>query len=186
VDPTQGFYVPVTDAEAVEMLKVRRTEEALNRGVHDAADTKWSDPSWILDHLKDKQLSAALQAVQVKIDSGDWKPTGQQLPENSSITSQDLARARTLRDRLEHELDRIDRRIDGLESATGDKEAPVDLWPDSTEVAGGHVDVYDKDGKLIGKYKVPTNDLERWLIDAGVKKDDADKPADQKPADAPK
>jgi carboxyl-terminal processing protease len=172
VDPTQGFYVPVTDAEAVEMIKVRRTEEALNRGQHDGADTKWSDPSWILDHLKDKQLSAALQAVQVKIDTGEWKPTGQQLPENSAVTSQDLARARTLRDRLEHELDRIDRRIDGLESATGDKEVPVDLWPDSTEVAGGHVDVYDKEGKLVGKYKVPTNDLERWLIDAGVKKDE--------------
>ena len=41
-------------------------------------------------------------------------------------------------------------------------------------------------GKLIGKYKVTSNDLERWLIDGGVKKDDADKPADPKPADAPK
>lgn len=189
VDPTAGFYVPVTDAEALEMFKVRQAEEALNTSARDGADSKWSDASWILDHMKDKQLSAALQAVQVKIDSGEWKPTGQTLPENSAMTSQDLARARILRDRIEHELVKIDRRIEGLETATGDKDIPADLWADGVDVSGGRLDVYDKDGKLVGKLKISGNDLERWLIDAGVKKEDADKPVDAKPAapaEAPK
>lgn len=176
VDPTQGFYVPVTDAELIEMFKVRRAEEAISTDQRDAADAKWSDASWISDHLKDKQLSAALQALQIKLDTGEWKPTGQPLPETPVGASQDLAKARILRDRLEHELVKIDRKIDGLESAVGTKDVPADLWPETVDVANGHVDVFDKDGKLVGKFKVPSNDLERWLIDAGVKKDEPEKP----------
>jgi len=186
VDPTPGFYVPVTDAELIEMFKVRRAEEAISNSQHNDADAKWSDAGWISEHLKDKQLSAALQAIQTKLDTGEWKPTGQPLPEIGAAASQDLAKARILRDRLEHELIRIDRKIDGLEAAAADKDVPLDLWPETVDVANGHVDVFDKDGKLVGKFKVPSNDLERWLIDAGVKKEEGDKAADKKPAEAPK
>jgi hypothetical protein len=124
--------------------------------------------------MKDKQLAAALKAVQIKIDSGEWTPTGQPLPEITAAASQDLSRARAYRTRLERELDRVDRRIDGLETASGDKEPVIDLWPDTTVIAGGHLDIYDKEGKLVGKYKVEAADLERWLIDAGVKKEGAE------------
>ena len=176
VDPTQGFYIPVTDAEVLETIKVRREEEAIGGADrHVGAESKWSDPEWILNRLKDKQLAAALKAVQVKIDTGEWKPTGGQLPEITAAVSQDLTRARGYRDRLERELGRVERRIEGLETAAGDKETPMDLWPDATEVAGGHVDVYDKEGKLVGKFKVESGDLERWRIDAGVKTEGEEK-----------
>ncbi len=177
VDPTQGFYVPATDAEVIEMLRARREHEAISSSKAQA-NSNWADPDWIAGTMKDKQLAAALKAVQIKLDSGGWKPTGEPLPEVAKGASQDLAKARLYRSRLERELDRVDRRIGGLESAAGDKTVPADLWPDTTEVAGGHLDIYDKDGKLVGKYKVEAADLERWLIDAGVKKDE--------PAPAPK
>jgi carboxyl-terminal processing protease len=184
VDPTQGFYVPATDAEIVEMIRVRREHEAITATKSSVA-SNWADPEWIAGTMKDKQLAAAVKAVQIKLDTGEWKPTGEALPEITAAASQDLTRARTYRTRLERELGRIDRRIEGLETASGDKEPVVDLWPDATEIAGGHLDVYDKEGKFIGKYKVEAADLERWLVDAGVKKEGEEKPA-EKPSEAPK
>jgi len=59
-------------------------------------------------------------------------------------------------------------------AAPEDHAQKKDLWPDTVEVAGGHVDVFDKDGKLIAHLKVTGNDLERWLIDADVKKEETD------------
>jgi carboxyl-terminal processing protease len=174
VDPTQGFYVPATDAEVVDMIRVRREHEAITAAKSNGA-SNWSDSEWIANTMKDKQLAAALKAVQVKLDTGEWKPTGGPLPEITAAASQDLTRARAYRTRLERELGRVDRRIEGLETASGDKEPVVDLWPDATEVAGGRVDVYDKEGKLVGKYKVEFADLERWLVDAGVKKEGDEK-----------
>lgn len=180
VDPTEGFYVPVTDADLIELYRARREHEAITNSKSNS-ESHWSDADWIAGTMKDKQLAAAVKAVQIKLDSGEWKPTGQPLPPATAGVSQDLARARAYQVRLERELGRVDRRIAGLESAAGSKEPETDLWPDATEVAGGHLDIYDKDGKFIGKYKVEAADLERWLIDAGVKKEGAEAPA-EKPA----
>ncbi len=176
VDPTPGFYVPMTDEEATAMIKIRREEDVIGDR-HAGAASKWSDPSWILDHLKDPQLAAALKAVQLKIDSGtdtgEWTATGKPLPDARSLAGSDLDKASKLRDRLEKELEKLDKRIEAMETAAPkDHEAKKDLWPDTVDVTGGHLDVYDKDGKLIARLKVSGNDLERWLIDADVKKED--------------
>lgn len=78
-----------------------------------------------------------------------------------------------LRDRIEKELEKLDHKIEGMETATGKTEATVrpDLWADAVDVVGGHLDVYDKEGKLVARLKVTGPDLERWLMDADVKKD---------------
>ena len=46
---------------------------------------------------------------------------------------------------------------------------PVDLWGDDVNVAGGKVQVYDKDGKLITTLSLPGIAPEQGLIDAGLK-----------------
>jgi carboxyl-terminal processing protease len=176
VDPTQGFYVPMTDEETIAMLKVRREEEIV--GGKSAGESRWSEPAWIVDHLKDPQLAAALKAVQTRIDQGadthDWVPTGQKLPESRSLAGSDLDKANKLRDRLEKELEKIDKKIESLQAAAPpDHDQKKDLWADSVDVSGGRVEVYDKDGKLIARLKVNGPDLERWLIDADVTKDEA-------------
>ena len=175
VDPAPGFYVPVTDADVRDMLQARREHESISAAKVSAA-SKWADPDWISGTMKDTQLAAALKAVQVRVDSGEWKPTGQPLPEATAGASQELARTRTYRARLERELDRVYRRLDGLESAAGEKTPETDLWADSVEIAGGTIEVFDKDGKPVGRFKVAASDLERWLIDAGVTKAESDKP----------
>ncbi len=174
VDPNPGFYVPMTDDETIAMTRVIREQTTIGGDQHASAADKWSDPAWIMDRLKDPQLAAALKAIEVKIDNGEWKPTGQELPPSKSLAGLELARQTKLRDRLEKELVKIDKRIDSLETAAPE-EAKKDLWPDTTDVVGGHLDVYDKDGKLIAKLNITGPDLERWLIDAEVKK--AEEPA---------
>ena len=165
----------VDGEQAIAMVKIRREEEVIGNG-RGAAEDKWSDPAWIMDHMKDPQLAAAVKAAQARIDSGDWTPTGQELPPARSLAEKDLDRATRLRDRLEKELEKLDKKIDSLEAAAPeDHAAKKDLWADSVDVSGGRMDVYDKDGKLVAHLKITGNDLERWLIDADVQKEEVRK-----------
>jgi carboxyl-terminal processing protease len=171
VDPTQGFYLPMTDEQTTAMIRTLREESAIG-SVRGKDEGRWSDPAWIVEKLKDPQLAAAVKAVEARIDSGEWKPTGQPLPEGSALAAEDLRRTTQLRDRLERELARLDRKIESLRTAAPNPEDRPDLWPDSTDIVGGRVDVYDKAGKLVAKLKVTQADLERWLIDAELKRDE--------------
>jgi carboxyl-terminal processing protease len=170
VDPTDGFYVPMTDAQLVAMLDVRRREEILTpsgdpHGAPDAHD--WTNPAWITEHLKDPQLSAALRAVQGFVDSGTWTPTGEPGTQAGRIASAELRQAELVRERLLRELERTERRIAALEDAAPQKET-LDLWADSVDVSGGEIEIKDSRGQLVSRLRITGNTLERWLIDAGV------------------
>lgn len=169
VDPSPGFYVPMTDEQTIAMTRVIREQTSIGADRRAKAEDKWSDPAWVLDKLKDPQLAAALKAMEGKIDSGEWKPTGQELPASKALAGQELAKNTKLRDRLEKELVKLDRKIEALETAAPEGSKP-DLWPDAVSVVGGRLDVYDKDGKLVAKLAITGPDLERWLVDAEVKK----------------
>ncbi len=172
VDPTDGFYIPMTDAELVELARVRREEEQLGR-VRAEAGENWSDPAWIVERLKDPQLAAALKAVQARIDSGQWTPTGQPLVKGGAIASDELKRTRLARERFLRDLMRLDQRIEALEAAaeTGQEPAPRDFWDDALDLTGGKVQVFDRDGKPVATLRITGNNLERWLIDAEVEKE---------------
>ena len=131
-----------------------------------------NDADSIIAALKDKQLTAAVHAVQKKIDTGTWEATGEKLPDLSSVSTSALKDANEARRFLERQLIKLDKRIDALETASKDpKDNPIpDLWPDATSVKGGHIKVYDKDGKEVAELEITTDTLERWLIDAEVKK----------------
>jgi len=178
VDPTPGFYVPTTDEELIEMFKARRQEEIMRpAGAAAGAEQRWSDPDWILSQLRDKQLAAAVKAVQGRVDSGAWTPTGQQ-GDTSKVAGGELLRLRQTHERLTRELIRVERRQDTLEGAGAAKlDNPEDLWPDTVDVTGGTLQVFDKDGKAIATLKITGNTLEKWLIDAEVKKDGPADPA---------
>jgi len=174
VDPTPGFYVPMSDEELTALIGVRRQEDVIGGDRHGGSEDQWSDPKWIMDRLKDMQLAAALKAVQGKIDGGEWKATGQPLPDSASLSGRDLSKAQRLRDRMERELVKLEQKIEQMELATPEAKRVVpDLWPDTIDVTGGSVDVFDKNGKLVAKLKIARPDLEQWLIDAEVKPVDA-------------
>ncbi len=176
VDPTPGFFVPMSDEELIELVRVRRQEEVLNGGARErapgAGEERWNDAEWVLARLKDKQLAAAVKAVQGRVDTGAWAPTGQALPKNEDLVKGDVGRAALTRERLLRELERLDKRIDDMESAAGAKAdaSARDFWPDDADLAGGTLEVKDKDGKVVARLSITGNSLERWLIDADVAK----------------
>lgn len=172
VDPSPGFYVPMTDEETLEMLLARRDQDIMrqNGAPHDAA-ASWSDPDWILSKLKDKQLAAAVKAVQQKVDGGDWKPTGLAAAEKGAVLGGELQKLRVARERLARELIRLDRRAEVLELGGATKgDDSEDFWSDSLDLTGGALKVFDKDGNLVTTLSITGRNLERWLLDADVKK----------------
>lgn len=176
VDPTKGFFVPMADKELIDMYRVRRDLEIIrSTGGTAGAAEEWSNPEWILSFLKDPQLSAAVKAVQGKIDSGEWKPTGKEGLAGTQIAFDELSRARKLQQQLTREQIRVEKRIEALETASGDlaKAKVGDLWPDDAELSGGKMQITDKDGKVVATLDITGNNLQRWLLDADVKKHEA-------------
>ncbi len=191
VDPTPGFFVPMSDEELIELVRVRRQEEILNGGarggVEGGGEDHWSDAEWVLSRLKDKQLTAAVKAVQGRVDTGAWSPTGQALPKDEDLVKGDVGRAALTRERLLRELERLDKRIDDMESAAGAKAdaSARDFWPDDADLAGGTLEVKDKSGKVVAHLNITGNSLERWLIDADVAKPSTKPPASDPPIESP-
>ncbi len=173
VDPTDGFYVPLTSRETIELLRIRREQDVLHAaGSGEASpEERWSDPEWIVSFLKDKQLGAALQAVQARIDTGQWRPTGLPVESGRAVVTDELRRARQTYDRLSKELVRLETRIGAMASGVGvADQPPADLWPDDTNIVGGRVRVLDAEGRLVAELEITGEDLERWLLHADVRK----------------
>lgn len=233
VDPSEGFYVPMTDVQVGEMLEVRRKEEVIRflteqndagipvsageqaipgtqstpaavvNGAVPATDlvptptpsttptstpaadlpaattltapvpqsVNWNDPDSILTYLKDPQLAAAVKALQIKIDTGSWQPTGETSSQDKKIASAELERLNQFQQRLIRELERTERRITAIETVAGDEAKPLaDLWEDDLDLTGGMLIIKDKEGKTITTLDITGNNLERWLVDADIKK----------------
>lgn len=203
VEPTDGFFVPVTDDDLIAMYDVRRRMDILRtpgtapsaapaNGTAPAPDSpaaraariddelsrvNWGDADQVLGALKDKQLTAAVRAVQGKIDSGAWTKTGAPAPSPAAgVAGYEVTKLYDLRDRLERELDRVDKRIGALESVTGGEVERETLLPKDVDLKGGKVRFYDKDGKQVAELDVTSSELGRWLVDAPLKKPAAKAP----------
>lgn len=169
VDPTDGFYVPITDEQTIALFQVRREEDILRPGAS-GSEADWSDPDRILERLKDPQLAAALKAVQAKVDTGEWAKTGQPLPARGEEAGEELARLLRTRERVITELMRMETRIESLQTAS-DKPAELpDFWSDEIDPTGGRIVIFDKDGKEISTLNITGPTLERALQAADVAK----------------
>ncbi len=169
VDPTPGFYVPIDDRQEFELFEARRSREIIReRG--DADETRFDDPAWIEEHMKDPQLAAALRALRLYHSRGRWVPTGQEGISGSELATDELRRLRLARERLVRELARIDRREQALVQAADDADADIpDFWDDAIDLTGGELIVRDADGNEVARLRITGNRLERWLIDADVR-----------------
>jgi carboxyl-terminal processing protease len=171
VDPTDGFYVPMTAEENREMWRVRRDLEIL-RDRDDTDAQSWSDPVWILDHMKDKQLSAAVATIHDRLESGQWTPTGESVTKETyaGVALEDAERRARL---LERELERVASRIEALGSVAESK-GPRDLLPDDAELRDGRLEVYDAEGNVVARLRITAANLEAWLVDAPLELETSD------------
>jgi len=171
VDPTPGFYVPMTDDEYSSMLQARREQEIVRPRSGGGDGEMWGETSWVLARLKDKQLTSAVEALRAKQTTGEWPEVGGVEPTKEAIHGE-ARRLEQMRERLIREMDRVDRRLTALEEA-GAKADPVGLLPDNVELAGGELIVRDAKGNEVARLRITGEGLARWLLDAPVEKSDA-------------
>jgi carboxyl-terminal processing protease len=177
VDPTPGYYLPLTDEETAEMLTARRQQEIIAH--RDGPAPASADE--ILASLSDPQLAAALGVLRHRIETGAYEPVGIPANDPSFVAAGALESVRRQRDRLLRDLVRLDRRLEAAERGTPEnaRADARDLWPDDTDVRGGTVTVTDAQGRTVATLTVTGPDLERWLVDAGVEPASGDQPNEQ-------
>lgn len=171
VDPTEGFYVPLTLEETREVIRARQEEDIIRDNEDSAhAASRVSDPDWIETELRDVQLAGALRAIVAKIETGEWLKPGGDQPVARMAASAELKRLVDGREQLLLELERMQRRISAIEDGTdmASEDVITDLWPDETVVTGGTLEVRDAEGNVIADLTIPSESLERWLIGAGL------------------
>ncbi len=181
VDPTNGFYVPMSQEQTREVIRRRQEEDVIREAADERDDgSSFADPSWIEETMRDVQLAAAVRAIDARVDTGEWLAPGGEQPVAELAAAAELTRLVDAREQIYRELERLQRRVEALESGTGMAAADVapDLWDDEVEVEGGTLEVRDAEGSVIAELKITTPTLERWLIGAGVEKaDGAETPA---------
>jgi len=108
VDPSDGFYVPMTSEETVAMLKVWR-----DLNVKPPAKGELT-PQWIQKERSDPQLAAALEAMLGKLKTGEWPKTGK---EGGDILSRqaEIERLGKMRAELTERLEELNNKIGTLE-----------------------------------------------------------------------
>lgn len=179
VDPTPGYYVPVTNEQLGEMLVARRDQEVIS---HNDADEQvdLTDTQAVLAALKDPQLSAAVKVMQHRVATGEFAPVGIESNQPSDVALAELNTIRNQEERLLRELARLDKRAQAAQNAVPEdrlSENPRSFWDEDTDLTGGQMVIRDKDGKVVATLRITGNGLERWLVDADVEKEPDPAPA---------
>ncbi|MHA7812285.1 MAG: S41 family peptidase [Phycisphaerales bacterium] len=172
VDPTAGYFVPVTMDETLEMLRARREQEIIEHN-EESEQIDLRDTQAVLDELSDPQLSAAVRVMQHRISSGEFEPVGIDANKPEDVALAELNALRAQEERLLRELARLDKRMQAAEQEVPQEiiaNDPRDFWDDETDLEGGELVVRDADGNVVTTLKITGNDLENWLVDADVEK----------------
>ena len=159
VDPDPGMVVPVTDDAYVEMFKARREFDVIR--APDAAVPACAEAPWIRSALKDEQLAKAVEALATTVKTGNWPTYGN---ENTTIVafSQELTRNLKHRSDLLEALNKLDQHIDELQGlAAHAGKAP--LLPSDIDLNQGTLTVRDKQGNVVGTYRIDGGNLELAL-----------------------
>ncbi|MFG0312940.1 MAG: S41 family peptidase, partial [Phycisphaerales bacterium] len=174
VDPTSGYFVPVTTDETIEMLRARREQEIIEQN-DDAEQVDLRDTQAVLDELSDPQLSAAIRVMQHRLATGEFEPVGIEANEPDDVALAELNTLRAQEERLLRELARLDKRMQAAEQEVPTEiiaNDPRDFWDDETNLEGGELVVRDAEGNIVTTLRITGNSLEAWLVDADVEKKD--------------
>jgi carboxyl-terminal processing protease len=174
VDPTPGFYVPLSEEEELASQLKRREFDVLRvtNGAAPAGEgPRWGDPAWIEGELKDKQLAGAVRAIGTRIGSGKWNPLGDATQQASMVSSDELRRLERTHQRMLRAIVQLEERMNAIDSAvagTTPASRTPDLWPDDLDLTSGAVEIFDKSGRKVADLRITGPELERWLLLADV------------------
>lgn len=182
VDPSPGMYVPMTNDEYREMFRARRGDEIIRNGKSVTPDesARWDDPVWILEHFKDRQLNAAVQAVRGNLATEQWPVVGEE-PVAGTLHLAAFKQEERRYELLMRELARTGRRMEALRTeASGLKEDQEPLFPATADLTGGRLKVLDAQGQEIATLAITGADLASWLEGAPVERLTSEEPAADK------
>jgi len=165
VDPTEGYYLSMTNPERAAMLTARRANEV----IHKIDTPELSSTTEIVEALDDVQLTAAMAVMTNRIETGEFAPVGIDSNQPDDAAYEELVALRLQEERIYRQLERIAKRVTAIETVVESDENPLDLWDDDLAIAGGQLEVRDADGNLVTTLEITGQNLERWLIDADVK-----------------
>ncbi len=169
VDPTDGYFVPMTNAQYRRMIEIQRELDVIREG---NGDGQWNDPVWVEERLADPQLSAAIETLRARVETGQWKETGGTMDDGAQVAAE-LRRVEQQREFLVTQLERIDEEVNRLTAFVTDEQTdpPVNDLFDSADAAdGGVIEIRDEQGNLIGRYRFDDPDgLEISLLRARVR-----------------
>lgn len=172
VDPSPGYFVPLTNDQTLEMLRTRREQEIIaHNDENDQVDL--SDTSAVLAALNDPQLKASVNVMQHRVATGEFEPAGIESNSPADVALAELNGLRSQEERLLRELARLDKRMQAAEQSVPEEIIgvnPRDFWSDDTDLEGGELIVRDKDGNIVATLDITGNGLENWLVDAAVEK----------------
>ena len=153
VDPTDGFYVPMTIEQQRDMMLARREADVLRTIDGDAAPSTVS-AEWVEENWKDIQLAKAIEAMHSRLETGEWVAVGESNATLMAFVSQksELQRQRDfLSERLAEvnsELSELDRKV-----AAGEE-------IESTKASGDAATTFELDEQTIQRLENAAQELE--------------------------
>ncbi len=142
VDPSDGFYVPMSFDQIKKMNDARRDADVVNAQNGNGRPERIT-PQWLRETRHDLQLAAALQAMLGFLESGKWAPVGEG---NATLLAHVSERA-TLekrRDTLTESIAQINKKIEELDEKlagiASDKPKAEDQKTDEKKVEEKKVD----------------------------------------------
>lgn len=172
VDPSPGFYLPLSIQEEADVWSIRREQEIL-RPDKDMDPSLWEDADRILAELQDPQLSAAVDALVGKLQTGEFTPANPDgATEATSIQAGLLDIEQERLRALEREMIRSRSRIAALSS--GEEKDTETGFPSTDQLRDGTLVLRAADGSILKQYNISGPGLERWLVDAPLEESASD------------
>ncbi|MCZ6834783.1 MAG: S41 family peptidase [Planctomycetota bacterium] len=150
VDPDPGFVIKESDKAFVARVLARRPYEV----IRDRDDTMPDcyDSAWIRENFKDEQLALATEVLSEFITTNQWRTLNEDDP---AVAALDLEMTRLTRTkaRLLEQLSRIEKGI-AEHSQLAEAAGKEPLLPDDIDLMGGAITLRDKDGNVIGEFRI--------------------------------
>ena len=145
VDPSNGFFVTMTNREISRALRTRAQDSVIRPGDGSTPRPAAGEAaeSWVRERYGDEPLARAIEAVRTRLNTGDWAPVSD-AGDAAAPARQELLYAVRARDYLLRELERANERIGALATVASEEEADaLSLLPDDVELEGGLIEIRD-------------------------------------------
>ncbi len=159
VDPDPGMVVAISDKAYLEMSRARRDHQVIREEAGDLPPCV--EAEWIRTDLKDEQLAQAVEALAAHVISGQWPKVSDDDSAHVAF-GQALHRAAEQRAHLLHQIERVEQRIEELQAAAGEV-GKEPLVPPEMDLRQGTLVINDKQGQVVGTYRIEGGDLELAL-----------------------